>query len=83
MSDAVPAPTPSSPAAPAPTLASLQDARTAPLRRRRRRWPWVLLALLLVGAGAAVMAPRSTEVQASSVTTAWPSARFAQLNALG
>ncbi|MBK9361638.1 MAG: efflux RND transporter periplasmic adaptor subunit [Rubrivivax sp.] len=83
MSDAVPAPTPSSPAAPAPTLASLQDARTAPLRRRRRRWPWVLLALLLVGAGAAVMAPRSTEVQASTVATAWPTARFAQLNASG
>lgn len=77
-------PPPAAPAAaPLPPLASLQDARMAPLRRRRRRWPWVLLVLALVGTAAAVLAPRTTEVQASSVTSAWPSARFAQLNASG
>lgn len=79
MTDAAPAPA----APPPPTLASLKDARSAPLRRRRRRWPWVLLALLLVGGAAALLAPKTTEVQASAVMTAWPSARFAQLNASG
>lgn len=74
MTDLAPAP---------PPLASLQDARSSPLRRQRRRWPWVLLALALAGGAAALLAPKTTEVQASVVMTAWPSARFAQLNASG
>jgi multidrug efflux pump subunit AcrA (membrane-fusion protein) len=61
----------------------LQDARAAPLRRRRRRWPWVLLAVLLAAGAAVLLAPKTTEVQASTVSTAWPSARYAQLNASG
>ncbi len=66
-----------------PPLASLQDARAAPLRHRRRRWPWVLLAVLLAAGAAVLLAPKTTEVQASTVSTAWPSARYAQLNASG
>jgi RND family efflux transporter MFP subunit len=81
MTDAVPAPAPSN--APPPPLASLKDARANPIRRRRRRWPWVLLALLLAGGAALWLAPKTTEVQASAVMTAWPSARYAQLNASG
>lgn len=81
MSDAVPPP--NRPIASASTLTSLQNARATPLRHRRRRWPWVLLAVLLAGGAAALLAPKTTEVQAGTVTTAWPSARFAQLNASG
>lgn len=79
MTDAAGTPAPPAP----PPLSSLKDVRTGPLRRRRRRWPWVLLALVLVGGAAALLAPKTTEVQASVVTTAWPSARFAELNASG
>lgn len=81
MSDAVPPP--NRPIASASTLTSLQNARATPLRHRRRRWPWVLLAVLLAGGAAALLAPKTTEVQASTVMSAWPSARFAQLNASG
>ena len=72
------------PASPPPaTLAPLKNERLAPIKRRRRRWPWVLLVLLLAGGAALVLAPRTTEVQASNVMTAYPSARFAQLTASG
>lgn len=77
MTDAAPAPDQLTPRPPA--LASLQDARSAPLRHRRRRWPWVLLA----GGAAALLSPWTTEVRAGTVATAWPSARFAQLHASG
>lgn len=80
MSDAAPSPAP----APAPAaLSSLQNVRHLPLRRRRARWPWVLGALVLLGGAALLMAPRTVEVQASSVMQAYPSARFAQLTASG
>ena len=82
MTDAAPAPAASNPPPP-PTLASLQDARATPIRRRRRRWPWVLLVLVLLGGAALWLAPKTTEVQASAVMSAWPSARYAQLNASG
>ncbi|MBL8332486.1 MAG: efflux RND transporter periplasmic adaptor subunit [Rubrivivax sp.] len=69
---------------PKPTLASLKDLRaTAPIRRRRRLWPWVLVLLVAAGAAAMALAPRTQEVQASAVMSAYPSARFAQLNASG
>lgn len=71
----------SEPVVPPPPLASLKSDRA--LKRRRRRWPWVLLALAVAGVAAAVLAPRQTEVQASAVMTAYPSARFAQLTASG
>ena len=66
-----------------PTLASLKDSRLSPIRRRRRRWPWALLALALAAGAAALWLPRQLDVQASTVMTAYPSARFAQLTASG
>lgn len=75
---------PGAPVAGRPSLAALSIDRSAPaLKRRRRRWPWVLGALaVLAGAGAA-LAPRSTEVQVSSVLAAYPSQQWAQLTASG
>ncbi|MDT7837634.1 efflux RND transporter periplasmic adaptor subunit [Aquabacterium sp. OR-4] len=71
-------------AAPPRSLAGLRIDRGAPaLKRRRRRWPWVLGALVLLGAAAAALAPRSTEVQAGSVLAAYPSQQWAQLTASG
>jgi HlyD family secretion protein len=66
-----------------PTLSPLGADRLSPIRRRRRSWPWVLLLLLLGAAGLAVLMPRQAEVQASTVMTAYPSARFAELTASG
>ena len=68
---------------PAPTaLSQLRIDRSAPLQRRRRRWPWVLAALVLAAA-AAVLLPRKTEVQATTVLTAYPSQQYAELSASG
>ena len=67
----------------APSLAGLRIDRSAPLKRRRRRWPWVLAALLIVGAAAALLMPRKTEVQASAVLAAYPSQQYAELSASG
>jgi len=72
MSDSAPAP-----------LAALPTGRGTPIRRRRRRWPWVLGALLLAGGAAVMLMPRTLDVQTSTVMTAYPSARFAQLTASG
>ena len=84
MTDAASTATPAPAAAPAPpVLSSLKDSRLGPIRRRRRRWPWLLLALLLAGGAAALLVPRKTDVQASAVMMAYPSARFAQLTASG
>ncbi|MBZ8140394.1 efflux transporter periplasmic adaptor subunit [Rubrivivax gelatinosus] len=63
-------------------LSSLKAARGPAPRRRGRRWIWlgigiaVALALVTWTRGA-------PEVQATSVTSAYPSARFAELNASG
>ena len=68
---------------PAPTaLSQLRIDRSAPLQRRRRRWPWVLAALVLAAA-AAVLLPRKTEVQATTVLTVYPSQQYAELSASG
>lgn len=71
------------PTAPArPMLSSLKAARGPAPRRRGQRWIWlgigiaVALALVTWTRGA-------PEVQATSVTSAYPSARFAELNASG
>jgi RND family efflux transporter MFP subunit len=72
MSDSAPAP-----------LAALPTGRGTPIRRRRRRWPWVVGALVLAAAAAVMLTPRTLDVQTSTVMTAYPSARFAQLTASG
>ena len=51
--------------------------------RRRRRWWWPVLALLMVMGIAAAVLSRKTEVQASGVMSAYPSAQYAQLTASG
>ena len=51
--------------------------------RRRRWWPWAVGAGVLVIGGAALLAPRKTEVQVGSVVTAYPSQQYAQLTASG
>ena len=66
-----------------PSLSALKIDRSAPLARRRRRWPWVLAALLLVGAAAALLMPRKSEVQTSAVLAAYPSQQYAELSASG
>lgn len=87
MADATPSSAPATPATAAgtaPSLAALRIDRSGPaLKRRRRRWPWVLGALVVLGAGAAALAPRSTEVQVGSVLSAYPSQQWAQLTASG
>jgi RND family efflux transporter MFP subunit len=69
-----------------PRLAALDKSPLAPLpprRRRRRVGLWAVLAALAVAAAAAAVLTRRTEVQASAVMTAFPSARYAQLTASG
>ena len=68
---------------PAPALAALAMDRRAGGRRRRRRWPWAVGALLVIAAAVAAVMPRKTEVQATSVQTAWPSQQYTQLSASG
>ena len=88
MPDACPmadttAPSPATPKPPTSGLSQLKIDRSAPLKRRRRRWPWVLGAVLLLGAGAAALMPRQTEVQVTSVLAAYPSQQYAELAASG
>jgi HlyD family secretion protein len=84
-----PPPDPNAPPASAAALASgrlrqLSIDRGAPaLRRPRRRWPWVLGALLLAGAAFALFGPHRTEVQATTVQTAYGSQQYSQLAASG
>lgn len=75
-------PAPATPAAPQLTQLKI-DRGTAALTRRRRRWPWVLGALLAVGVAAALLVPRKTEVQVTSVLAAYPSQQYAELSASG
>jgi len=65
-------------------LKQLSIDRSAPAARRpRRRWPWVLGALALAVAGYALLAPHRTEVQATTVQTAYGSQQYNQLSASG
>ena len=66
-----------------PRLAALNRGAPAAPARRRRRWGWWLLVVAMVAAAAALLATRQTEVQASSVMTAYPSAQHALLTASG
>ena len=80
MSDAPPD---TATAATPPSLARLKIDRSAPLKRRRRRWPWVLGVLALAGAAAALLVPRTVEVQVGSVLAAYPSQQYTELTASG
>jgi RND family efflux transporter MFP subunit len=71
------------PEAPAPRLAPLEPLRTAAPRRRRRWLKWLLPALVLLAAAAFALVGRKPEVQVSAVTSAFPSAQYAQLTASG
>ena len=66
-----------------PRLAPLAG-RSAPLRKRRRAWwPWLIAVLLVAGALFFWFGERKTEVQTSTVMSAFPSAQYAQLTASG
>jgi RND family efflux transporter MFP subunit len=73
--------------APAPAIKSRLAplaGRNAPLRKRRRAWwPWLVGVLLLVAAVFYWVGERKTEVQASAVMSAFPSAQYAKLTASG
>jgi RND family efflux transporter MFP subunit len=65
-------------------LKSLSIDRKGPaLQRRSRRWPWVVGALALAAAAAFALMPRQTEVQVSTVQTAYGSQQYNQLSASG
>lgn len=72
---------PAAPSSAPPTLAPLALQRQP--RKRRRRWlPWAAVALVVAGAALA-LGRRAPEVQTSAVTSAYPSAQYADLTASG
>jgi RND family efflux transporter MFP subunit len=72
------------PPAAAPALSSLRIDRSAPAPIRKRRWGrWIALALVVAAAAAAALWSRKTEVQTTSVVTAYASQQYAQLTASG
>lgn len=67
-----------------PALQSLRIDRTASAARTPRRWvKWLVVAALIAGGLVFALRPGKTEVQATSVVTAYPSQQYAQLNASG
>ena len=67
-----------------PALQSLRIDRTAnPTRAPRRFGKWLVVAVLIVGGLVFALRPGKTEVQATSVVTAYPSQQYAQLTASG
>ncbi len=71
------------PAAP-PALSSLRIDRSSLTPMRKRRWGrWMAIALVVAAVAAAALWPRKTEVQLTSVVTAYPSQQYAQLTASG
>ena len=67
-----------------PALSSLRIDRSASTPTRKRRWRrWVALALAVAAAAAVALWPRKTEVQLTSVVTAYGSQQYAQLTASG
>nr|WP_232504968.1 efflux RND transporter periplasmic adaptor subunit [Rubrivivax gelatinosus] len=74
----------SEPQAPArPMLTPLAAARGAAPRRRGRRWIWLGFVGIAAALAVAAWSRRAPEVQATSVASAYPSARFAELSASG
>ena len=70
-------------AGPTPLAALKPGARWVRGKRGRRLWPWALGAVALAATVAFVLVPRRSEVQASAVQRAYPSAQYAQLTASG
>lgn len=70
---------------PAASLSQLTiDRSVAPTRRRRRRWVgWLAGALVVAGIAAFLLVPGKTEVQVTSVLSAYPSQQYTQLTASG
>ena len=67
-----------------PALQSLRIDRTANPARAPRRWvKWLVIAALIVGGVVFALRPGKSEVQATSVVTAYPSQQYAQLTASG
>jgi len=64
-------------------LPPLAAARGAAPRRRGRRWIWLGVVGIAVALAVAAWSRRAPEVQATSVASAYPSARFAELSASG
>ena len=63
---------------------SIERGAGAPQRRSRWPWGWIAIATLIVVAAAAYfLVPRRTEVQSTSVLSAYPSQQYAQLTASG
>ena len=79
----IPTPSPVNPAVSAPITPSRLSPAPKRALRRKRRWVWLVLAVVMVAAVAMAMLSRKTEVQASGVMSAYPSAQFAQLTASG
>jgi RND family efflux transporter MFP subunit len=67
-----------------PALQSLRIDRTAsPTNAPRRLGKWLMLAALILGGVVFALRPGKTEVQVTSVLTAYPSQQYAQLTASG
>jgi RND family efflux transporter MFP subunit len=67
-----------------PALQSLRIDRTASTTRAPRRWAkWLVIAALILGGVVFALRPGKSEVQATSVVTAYPSQQYAQLTASG
>jgi len=64
-------------------LPPLAAARGAAPRRRGRRWIWLGVVGIAAALAVAAWSRRAPEVQATSVASAYPSARFAELSASG
>ncbi|BAL98019.1 efflux RND transporter periplasmic adaptor subunit [Rubrivivax gelatinosus] len=64
-------------------LTPLAAARGAAPRRRGRRWIWLGFVGIAAALAVAAWSRRAPEVQATSVASAYPSARFAELSASG